>query len=192
MLDQLMNLIQQSGQQQVVNNPAIPNEFNDQVMSEAGSSIVGGLQEALAGGGLSQIMKMFGQGGSGQGLSSLMSNPLVQNIMSQFSGKLSSQFNVDPSQASQVSASLIPQVLQNFAGKVADPNDSSIDINGVMQSLTGGQTNGIDFSGLLQKFSAGGGDVDGDGDVDLQDIMARMSGGGGGGGLMDMVKGMFK
>jgi hypothetical protein len=191
MLDQLMNLIQQNGQEQVVNNPAIPNEYNDQVLNEAGSSIVGGLQQALAGGGLAQVMKMFGQGGSGQGLSSLMSNPLVQNIVSQFSGRLTNQFNVDPSQAGQVSANLIPQVLQNFAGRVADPNDSSLDINGVMQSLAGGQASGIDFSGLLQKFS-GGGDVDGDGDVDLQDIMAKMSGGGGGGGLMDMVKGMFK
>ena len=188
-----MNIIQQSGQQQVVNNPAIPNEYNDQVMNEAGSSIVGGLQQALSGGGLAQVMKLFGQGGSQQGIGSLMSNPLVQNIITQFTGKLSGQFNMDQSQASQVSSNLIPQVLQNFAGKVADPNDSSLDINGVMQSLTGGQSSGTDFSGLLAKFS-GGGDIDGDGDVDLQDIMAKMSGGAGGsgGGLMDMVKGLFK
>jgi hypothetical protein len=191
MLDQLMNLIQQSGQQQVVQNPAIPNEFNDQVMSEAGNSIVGGLQQALSGGGLSQVMSLFGQGGSAQGLSSLMSNPAVQGIISQFAGKLTGQFNVDPSQAGQVSANLIPQVLQGLAGKVTDPNDSSIDINGVMQSLAGGQAGGIDFNGLLQKFS--GGDVDGDGDSDLQDVIAKMSGGsGGGGGVMDMVKGLFK
>jgi hypothetical protein len=193
MLDQLMNIIRQSGQQQVVENPAIPNEYNDQVMNEAGSSIVGGLQQALAGGGLSQVMRLFGQGGSQQGIGSLMSNPLVQNIIAQFTGKLNGQFNLDQSQASQVSSNLIPQVLQNFAGRVTDPNDNSVDINGVMQSLTGGKASGIDFSGLLSKFS-GGGDVDGDGDVDLQDIMAKMSGGtgGSGGGVVDMVKGLFK
>lgn len=190
MLEQLMELIQQSGQQQVVQNPAIPNEHNEQVMAEAGNSIVGGLQQALSGGGLSQVMSLFGQGGSSQGLNSLMNNPAVQGIISQFAGKLSGQFNVDPSQAGQVSANLIPQVLHGLAGKVSDPNDSSIDINGVMQSLAGGQAGGIDFNGLLQKFS--GGDVDGDGDTDLQDIMAKMSGGSGGGGMMDMVKGLFK
>ena len=183
-----MNIIQQSGQQEVVNNPAIPNEYNDQVMSEAGNSIVGGLQQALSGGGLAQVMKLFGQGGSQNGISSLVSNPLVQNIISQFTGKLSGQFNLDHSQASQVSSNLIPQVLQNLAGKVKDPNDNSVDINGVMQSLTGGQSSGIDFSNLLNKFS---GDVDGDGDTDLQDIMAKMSGGSGGG-VLDMVKGLFK
>lgn len=86
MLDQLINLIQQSGQAQVVNNPAIPNEQNDRVMQEAGSSIMDGLQQAIGGsGGLGQLMKMFGQGGSPHGLGSLMQNPLVQNIVSQFS-----------------------------------------------------------------------------------------------------------
>jgi hypothetical protein len=120
-------------------------------------------------------MKMFGQGGSPNGLGSLMQNPLVQNIVSQFSGKLTNQFNLDPAQAGQVSNGLIPEVLQNLAGKVSDPNDSSIDINGVMASLTGGKAGGVDFGGLLQKFS-GGGDVDGDGDVDLQDIMAKITG----------------
>ncbi len=175
MLDQLISLIQQSGQEQVVNNPAIPNEHNESVMQEAGSSIMNGLQQAVGGGGLGQLMKMFGQSGSGGGLGSLMQNPLVQNIVAQFTGKLTNQFNIDPSQASQVSSGLIPQVLQNLAGKVNDPNDSSIDINGMMSSLTGGKANGIDFGGILQKFSAGG-DADGDGDVDLQDIMAKITG----------------
>jgi hypothetical protein len=61
-----------------------------------------------------------------------------------------------------------------------------------MQSLTGGQAGGIDFSSILSKFQ-GGGDVDGDGDSDLQDIMAKFTGGGSqAGGLMDMVKGLMK
>lgn len=193
MLDQLMNLIQQQGQQSVVENPAIPNEYNSEVLGEAGNSIMSGLQQALAGGGLSQVMSMFGQGSSGGGISSLLNNPMVQNIMQQFSGKLTNQFNVSPDQAGQVSQSLIPQVLANFAGKVADPSDPSVDINGVMQSLTGGGAAGIDFQGILSKFQGAAGDVDGDGDADLQDIIAKMSGGAqGGGGLMDMVKGFFK
>lgn len=194
MLDQLLNLIQQNGQQAVVNNPAIPNQYNDQVLNEAGSSIMSGLQQALAGGGLTQVMKMFSQGGSGGGLASLLSNPAVQGIMQQFTGKLTNQFNIAPDQASQVSESLIPSVLQGFAGKVTDPNDTSLDINGVMQQLTGGNAGGIDFQGLLSKFQGAGGDVDGDGDADLQDIIARVSGGAqsGGGGVMDLMKNLFK
>jgi hypothetical protein len=197
MLDQLMNLIRQQGQQSVVDNPAIPNEYNNDVLGEAGNSITSGLQQVLAGGGLTQVMNMFSQGGSsGAGIASLLNNPMVQGIISQFTGSLTNKFNVDASQASGISQSLIPQVLASFAGKVADPNDSSLDINSVMQSLTGGGASGIDFQGILSKFQGGGGDFDGDGDVDMQDIIARVSGGasqpGGAGGLMDMVKGFLK
>jgi len=194
MLEQLLDLIKQHGQDSVVQNPAISNEQNSQVLSEAGNSIMSGLQGALAGGGLSQVMKLFGGGGSGAG--SILDNPLVQNIMQSFTGKLTNQYQLNPAQASQVSSNLIPQVLQGLSGKVADPNDTSLDINGVMQSLTGGQTGGINFQDLMQKFQGAGGDVDGDGDTDLQDIIARVSGGakqasGSGGGLMDMMKGLL-
>lgn len=197
MLDQLLNLIQQQGQQAIVSNPAVPDEYNNEVLGEAGDSIMSGLQQALAGGGLSQVMNMFSQGGSaGGGIGSLLKNPMVQGIVSQFTGSLTNRFNVDPSQAAGISQSLIPQVLSSFAGKVEDPNDSSIDINGVMQSLTGGNTSGIDFQGLLSKFQGAEGDFDGDDDVDLQDIIARVSGGasqpGGAGVMMDMINGFMK
>lgn len=193
MLDQLLDLLKQQGQESVVNNPAIPNEHNSAVIGEAGNSIMSGLQGALAGGGLTQVMKMFGGDSGGN---SIMNNPLVQNIIQSFTGKLTNQYQLDPAQASQVSSNLIPQVLQQFAGKVNDPNDSSIDINGVMQSLTGGQSGGFNFQDMLQKLQGAGGDVDGDGDADLQDIIAKVSGGakqsaGASGGMGDLVKGLF-
>jgi hypothetical protein len=192
MLDQLLQIIQQQGQQSVVANPAIPNDQNSAVLGEAGSSIMGGLQQAISGGGLSQVMSMFSQGSSTNGVNALLSNPLVQSIVQKFSGNLTSQHNIDPTQASQVGQQLIPSVLSGLAGRVTDPNDSSIDINGVMRSLAGDGAAGIDFQGILSKFQAG--DVDGDGDSDLQDVIARLSGGasGSGSGLMDMVKGFFQ
>lgn len=194
MLEQLLNIIQQQGQQSVVNNPAVPNEHNNEVLGDAGNSIMSGLQQALAGGGLSQVMRMFGQGGSGN-ISSMLNNPLVQQIIQQFTGNLTGKYNVGASQASQLSESLIPQVLSGLAGKVNDPNDSSVDINSVMRSLSGESASGIDFQSVLNKFQGGGLDADGDGDTDLQDIIAKVSGGaktgGGGSGIMDMMKGLL-
>ena len=46
---------------------------------------------------------------------------------------------------------------------------------------------GIDVQGMLNRF--GGGKLDKDGDVDMQDLKSIFSGAGGG--LMDKVKGMF-
>lgn len=192
MLDQLLKTLVGQAQGQVVQNPDIPNELNQQVIGEAGQSIFDGLQGALAGGGLSQLMQLFGGGAQAQsGIGGLLSNPLVQNIVQSFTGKLTSQYNLSPASASQLGAQLIPDVLAKFSQQVRDPNDSSIDLNGVMQSLTGGQMGGMDFNGLASRF---GGDRDGDGDVDLQDIIASVSGAAsqarsssGGGGLMDMI-----
>lgn len=204
MLDQLLKTLVSQGQEQVIQNPAIPNEYNQQVLGEAGNSIVSGLQGMLANGGLSQIMSLLSGGGStqqnqGGGLAGLLSNPMVQNIVQSFTGKITQQYNINPAAAAQVGNSLIPQVLQNLTQRVNDPADSSIDFNSVIQSLTGGQAGSTNFNDLAARFSTVGGDVDGDGDTDLQDIIASVSGAartqqqsGGSGGIMDMISGLLK
>lgn len=204
MIEQLLKTLVSQGQQHVIQNPEIPNEYNQQVLGEAGNSIVSGLQGMLASGGLSQIMHLFTgagsvQQGQGGGISSLLSNPMVMNIVQSFTGKLTQQFNLNPAAAQQVGNSLIPEVLQRFTQQVNDPNDKSVDINSVIQSLTGGQAAGTNFNDLASRFSNIGGDVDGDGDSDLQDIIASVSGAArtnqqssGGNGIMDMLSGLLK
>lgn len=204
MLEQLLKTLVNQGQQHVIQNPEIPNEYNQQVLGEAGNSIVGGLQGMLANGGLSQIMNLFSGGNSANqnqasGISSMLSNPVVMNIIQSFTGKLTQQFNLNPAAAQQVGNSLIPEVLQRFTQQVSDPNDKSVDINSVIQSLTGGQSAGTNFNDLASRFSNLGGDVDGDGDTDLQDIIASVSGGAkanqqanSGNGIMDMISGLLK
>jgi hypothetical protein len=93
---------------------------------------------------------------------------------------------------------LIPDVLSRFTQQVSDPNDSSVDVNSVLQSLTGGKLAGVNFNELAGRLTGGtGGDKDGDGDVDLQDIMASVSGAAAsnynaGGGIMDMIGQLMK
>jgi hypothetical protein len=201
MLDQLLKTLINQGQQQVIENPAVPNELNHQVIGEAGRSIVDGLQGALAGGGLTQIIGMFAGGGQqaqGGGLAGLISNPMVQSMIQSFTGKLTGQYNLNPATASQLGNQLIPDVLSRFSQQVSDPNDRSVDINSVLQSLTGGQMGGMNFNDLAGKLAGGvSGDKDGDGDVDLQDIMASVSGAAAsnrnaGGGIMDMIGQLMK
>ena len=57
MLDELFNLVKQNAGTAIVNNPAIPNEKNDEVINEASSSIAGGLQEMFSGGGVQDLFK---------------------------------------------------------------------------------------------------------------------------------------
>lgn len=203
MLENLFNLIKEQGQEAVIENPVVPNEQNNAVLASATSSVAEGFQGVLAGGGLSDIMSMFGgtqnSAASSNGLSGLINNPIVGNIISSFTNKLTNQHGIAQDQASGIAGNLIPSVISKLITRTQDPNDSGFDMNSIIGSLTGGGTQGggFDLQGLLGKFGGGGLDSDGDGKVEISDIISKVTNGAkqqqssGGGGLMDMIKGFM-
>lgn len=197
MLEELFNLVKSQGQDDVINNPAVPNEQNDAVLASATHSVAEELQGTLAGGGLQNVLSMFGGGGSGSGL---LNNPIVANIIGNFTNKLTNQHGIAGDQASGIANSLIPNVVSNLISRTNNPADSSFDINGIIGSLTGGGgTGGFDLNSIVSKFSGGGLDTDGDGKIEMSDIVSKVTGGAqqqqsqqqGGGGFMDMIKGFM-
>ena len=176
MLEQLLRTLVNQGQQTVVENPQIPNDLNRQVIGEAGGAIMNVLQGMMANGGLAQIMRLFAAGGQGQaaGLAGMLSNPMVQQMIQSFTGKLTNQYRLSPDAAQQVGQSLIPSVLQNFTNQVSDPNDPSIDLNGIMRTLAGGQAGGFDFNSLASRFA--GPSQEPENDSQLQDLFASLTG----------------
>lgn len=186
MLENLLNLVKQYAGEAIVNNPAVPNERNNEAIAEASNSIAGGLQGLLSQGGLKDVLKLFGgQGGAieNSGITQQISSGLIQNLMS--------KFGLDNQAAGNIAGSLVPNVLSGLVQKTNDANDSSFDIQGVFNQLSGGKTSGLNIQGLLSKVKSGGIDLDGDGDTDLQDLLSVFSSGNSGGGLLDKVKGLF-
>ena len=186
MLDNLINLVREQAGDSIINNPAVPNAQNEEVIAATGSSITGGLQNMLAsGGGLQNILKLFG--GQDQPDSN---NPVVQNLSGNVIQQLMSKFGLDQQAASGIAGNTVPDVLKKLISKTNDPNDNSFDIQGIFNHLSGGQTQNTNIQGLLGKFTSGSLDKDGDGDTDMQDVMAMFSGGQATG-LLDSVKGFF-
>jgi hypothetical protein len=210
MLEQLFSLIQQEGQNDIINNSNIPNVDNNQAIGIATESVFSGLQNVLANGGLDQVMGLF----SGNAAVN-ESNPLVGGIMNQFVNNIMDRLGLESGVAKSIAMSLIPMVLGKLVSRTNDSNNNQFDINNILGTLLGGKSNHggavalpnrnqpIDFGGLLSKVSQGGGlDIDGDGDVDMQDILAAVSGAAGsmqqnqqqqsGGGVMDLIGGLLK
>ncbi len=208
MIEQLFSLIQQESQQEIINNPAIPNEQNGLAVGLATESIFGGLQNVLANGGLEQVMGLFGN--NQQGLN--QQNPLVGGIIQNLIGQFMTRLGLSQQSATGIASALIPLVLGKLVGNTTSTENNGFDINGLLGSLLGGKSNhgnavqipgrdnGIDFGGLLSKVTQGGGlDIDGDGDVDLQDIIAATSGAAtnvqrnrqGGANVMDLIGGLL-
>lgn len=216
MLEQILSLVKEYGQESVVDNPAIPNSQNNAVMAEAANTVTGGLQNMLAGGGLQDILSLFtGGGGNSQsntqssGIGGLLKNPIVSMMVGHLVSRLIGKFNMSPAQANSVSQSLIPNVLNGLITRTAsnDPSNDAFDLNDLIGSLTGGNIatkesgGGFDFQGLLNQFTGGGGNAgDGKGGgFDLSDIISQVTQGAqqnqeqakGGGGIGDLIKGLF-
>lgn len=206
MLQELFNLVKGSAQETVINNPELPNEQNNEVVAEATNTVASGLRNIVAGGGLQNLLSMFGGGGQQSG-KSLLNNPIVNMMVGHFSEKLMSKYKMGGAQASNISNSLIPDVIGNLINKTNDPGNSSFSLENLLNSITGGRsaeiaqeqqanTNaGFNLPDLISQFG-GGGQSGGGG---LMDIVSKMAQGAqsqqqknGGGGLMDLIKGFMK
>ncbi len=209
MLEELFNLVKGSATDSVINNADVPNEQNDAVVAEATNTVASGLRNMVAGGGLQNILSLFTGGGNNQqqqqgGSSSLLSNPIVNMMVGHFAGKLMSKFNLGGQQANNVASSLIPNVISGLINKTNDPNNSSFSLDGLLNSITGGQATQQQNSGgggimdLVSQFT-GGGQNAGGGGGGLMDIVSKFTQGAqaqqqknGAGGLMDLIQGFLK
>jgi hypothetical protein len=179
MFEQLTQLVQQFGQDDVVKNNAIPNEQNEAVMEEAGSCIFSSLQKMASEGGAEKLGGLL-QGNNAQD----SSNPAVQEITQQLSGSLGEKFGLDSTTAAGVAGSMIPKILGGLVNKANDPNDS-FQITDLVGAISGGsgQTSGI-MDAISKYGTQFGLDQNADGKLDMNDAIAATKSSGGIGGFL--------
>lgn len=202
MLQELFDLVKGSAQETVINNPDIPNEHNSEVVAEATNTVASGFRNIVAGGGVQNLLEMFGNSGRQSG-GNLLNNPIVNMMVGHFAEKLMSKYKLGGSQASNVAGNLIPSVISDLINKTNDPNNSSFSLEKLLNSITGGRSaevgvqpsgnTGFNLPDLLNQFGGG------QGGGGLMDIVSKMAQGAqeqqqknGGGGLMDLIKGFMK
>ena len=106
MLESLFNLIKEDGTDAVINNPAIPNEKNDAVLANATHAVTEELQGVLAGGGLQSVLSLFNSGGNNSGGNGFLNNnPIVSNIISSYTSKLTNNHRIAGDQANGIANS---------------------------------------------------------------------------------------
>jgi len=209
MLDQIVNLVKQFGQDSVVNNPEVPNEYNQEVLADASSTITNGFQNVIAGGGFENILDLFKGGGNnagtGNGIGGLIKNPIVTMMVGYFISKLVNKYKMSPASASSVANNLIPNTLTSLISQTNDPNNPNATLDNLVGSLTGNNAfdenqdnNGSSpLQNLLDQFTGSGSGTGGG--FDLQDIIGNLTKKAQNGfqnrqqsgGLMDMIKGFF-
>jgi hypothetical protein len=178
MLQNLLELVKENAQEAIIKNDALPNQYNDEAVKEASTTIQNVLGGAVQNGNLQDVLGLFTD------KKNIANNPLVGNIVNQLSGSLGSKFGVDPSNAANIATTLIPQVLNMLQSKTNDPNDPSFDINDLMGQLSGNNGAGsVDFGSIISQMQSGKG-------VDLAGVAGQLLGGKKGG-LGGIIAGFF-
>jgi hypothetical protein len=208
MFEQLLQMVTSQGQQAVVQNPAVPNEHNDAVLHETTNSITDTLKGLLGGGGntAAQVLNLFSPQNANANLSN---HPVSHAISGNLVNSLMNKFGIGGQQAGGIASMLIPMVLSKLVGGAnnnAAAGGGGLNIASIFNSLSGGNTSGLNIGNIVSQFGGNALDKNHDGKVDLQDLVAAFSGAGqqqqaqqpqqptqeGGGGIMDALTGLFK
>lgn len=175
MIEVLQQLVQQVGQKAVVENPAVPNALNAQTMELVSGNLIQELTQKA--GSVEGIQQIAGLLGSPSNIN--VNNPLIGSLIEKIAPTLTQNLNISPTTAQSVVESLIPAVMGLFSSKIADPNDSSISMESIVQNLAGN----TDVSSIMGQI----GSVFSDGKVDMNDLKGLTDKGGFG----DLLGGFF-
>lgn len=149
MIDQLMKLVQQNAGDAIVNNNAVPNQFNGAAIESVAQQILGSLQGSAAQGNAQQLASLF----KGADMNSIAGNPMVTQMISKVAGEFAGKFGISPQIAQSIAAGLIPQVMNQFVNKTNDPDDGDFDLQDMLRGFTG--NSGLNVGDLLGKDGAG-------------------------------------
>lgn len=168
MMDQIQQIVNQLTEKEVVGNNNISNNLAGDVAKETGSSLIEGLQNAVSGGNMGELMNMFG----GSDANSLTSNPIVKSIIESLTSKLGANVGLDAGTSGSFASSIIPQILSMIMGKA---KSGDFNISDILGSLTGGNA-----TAML--------DQNGDGKLGIDDAISAVKNGN----LGDLLGGFFK
>lgn len=143
MLEQLLKLVEQNAEQQIVQNKAIPDQFNNAAIKEVTNQIFNNLKGQVAGGNMQQIVFMF----QNERNRAVNTNPVVSTMISSVSTSLNSKFGISAEVAESVAASLVPQVMSQIIKKANDPHDIDFDLQQMMRGMTGNTS--LDISTMI-------------------------------------------
>jgi hypothetical protein len=144
MFDDLLKMLQNSGQESVINNPQVPNEHNDGVLQAAGGSILDTLKGMIAN----------GQGDQVAQLANDPNHPAAQQMQNGFVENIMQKFGIGGDAAKGIAASLIPMVLSQLGNS----------------NTAGASAGGFNLSTITSMLGKTGLDKDGDGKLGLGDI----------------------
>lgn len=192
MLEQLLAMVREIGQEQVVNNSLVPNEQNEGVMAAASESILSGMQQAVANGRGEELLSMFNSSNAAE----IMANPLAQEMQDSFVANAQQKLGLSSNVVKGLAVTLLPIIISKLVKRTNSTAeaDTGFSLDGLLGGLTGGggQAGGIDIGSLIGQFTGGGNQNAGGIGGILQNLVGGGQQAGGGQDMIgNLIKGFF-
>lgn len=129
MFDKIMNMVKDQVTSSIGSIPGIPADKKSQVVETTTTSLMDGLKQHAAGGGLGSLLGIGG-GSASSGLESGVISALTQKA------------GLSPAIAQSVVAAAIPAVMSLLKKHAGDPS-SGLNLQSMVSGLTGGKGGGI-------------------------------------------------
>lgn len=138
MLESLIQLVKENAGEAIINNPAVPNEKNDAAIEATAGSIFDSLKSQFVSGGGADLISGFFNVEQNES-----SGQLASGIAENATTGLVKKIGLPEGTAAGIVTQLLPKVMSSLKSKTNDPADNSFDLQGIIGSLAGGQTDGM-------------------------------------------------
>lgn len=171
---QLQKLVSEYAGKFFSSNSEIPKSQQKGIEKEIATTVKNQMASQVNTGNFNDLLDLFKQGNNS---SDFTGNKMFGGISSDLVGSLTKKFGLPESVGGSLVSSVLPSILGSLATKTADKNDSSINMNDIIASLSGKKTAnkaGVNFDDVLGSVlggkSSGGG-------FDLGSIAGSLVGG---------------
>ncbi|QKJ30946.1 hypothetical protein HQ865_14705 [Mucilaginibacter mali] len=144
MFEKLFLLVKNNAGTAVINNPVIAAKDRDAVIIEASSSIIEVFKNQMESGKINDLVKFFKYSG-------VYSTALITSMVNRFANKLNKFYGIEPEAARNVSAMLIPPVLQQLVQQSKSGEEQEFAPDNMLSNLNG---NRADISLLVKDMMA--------------------------------------
>ena len=133
MFEKLFMLVKNNAGKAVIDNPVIAAKDRDAVIIDASSSIIEVLKNQMESGKLNDLIKFFKYSG-------IYSGALISSMVNRFANKLNNFYGIEPEAAYNVSAMLIPNVLEQLVMQSKSGQEEAFAVGSMLSNLNGNRT----------------------------------------------------
>src|SRR5689334_18377401 len=121
MLENVLKLVKENAGDAIIDNPAIPNEYNEAAIQTTTQSILSGLRQQVNEGNLEGFMNLF-SGKAGATTNHSVINHVNQSVV----GNLMTRFDISNGAAGAIASAIVPTVMEALISKTSDPSDATL------------------------------------------------------------------